>query len=115
MEDAGPAFPWGFLVAGLACAALGLLGLIEAARLDRVARALGGPALTDREARRLSRLLLAAGACCLFTVWGSTWPFAHGQRPYWVVLGTTAALPLSCLLVGYALLDLTLLRRLRRP
>lgn len=113
MDDAAPGFPWSFLLGGLLATVLGVAGILRPAWLQALARAQGAAPLSAREARRYPRLFLAAGICCLVTVWGLAWPFAHGARPYVAAIAATAALPLGVLLLGGTLLDFAFLRRFR--
>lgn len=112
MDETLPPFPWGLAATGLACVALGV-AFLRTRWLHAVVRAQGGAPLSPREAHRVPAALTLAGTLALVGCWGMTWPFAHGQRPFWVVIAATASVPLAVLLILGIALYLVLLRRLR--
>ena len=102
---------WWFLLAGFACVALGLACLLIDGAFPAIARAVGGGPPGPREARWFPRLLLATGAVWLFVGGTEVYPFAHGERPYGVVILTVLLHPLGALGLAGALVWIVLLRR----
>ncbi|MEK7475325.1 MAG: hypothetical protein AAB152_06770 [Candidatus Coatesbacteria bacterium] len=111
MDTAPGGGAWLLLFTGVACMALGLACRYLDAGYPALVRALGGPPAGPRETRWVPWTLLFAGVAWLVVGWAELYPFAHGARPYAIVILSVVLPPLGALALAGAFMWIVLLRR----